>query len=194
MENVGKKENVVGVKKVKKKSILKNFYPEYTFEKVEDIPYELLNKLGIKLILMDMDNTLIDSKGKFSKELRKWIKNIKAKGIKLYIVSNSISEKTVKAVSKALGVKYFYKASKPSRKGFRKVCDNFPEINKSEILMIGDQLFTDVWGGNRFNIRTILVRRLNKREIFISRIKRPFERLILNHYYKKEENNQKCRV
>ena len=194
MENVGKKENVVGVKKVKKKSILKNFYPEYTFEKVEDIPYELLNKLGIKLILMDMDNTLIDSKGNFSKELRKWIKNIKAKGIKLYIVSNSISEKTVKAVSKALGVKYFYKASKPSRKGFRKVCDNFPEINKSEILMIGDQLFTDVWGGNRFNIRTILVRRLNKREIFISRIKRPFERLILNHYYKKEENNQKCRV
>ena len=194
MENVGKKENVVGVKKAKKKSILKNFYPEYTFEKVEDIPYELLNKLGIKLILMDMDNTLIDSKGNFSKELRKWIKNIKAKGIKLYIVSNSISEKTVKAVSKALGVKYFYKASKPSRKGFRKVCDNFPEINKSEILMIGDQLFTDVWGGNRFNIRTILVRRLNKREIFISRIKRPFERLILNHYYKKEENNQKCRV
>ena len=194
MENVGKKENVVGVKKVKKKSIVKNFYPEDTFEKVEDIPYELLNKLGIKLILMDMDNTLIDSKGNFSKELRKWIKNIKAKGIKLYIVSNSISEKTVKAVSKALGVKYFYKASKPSRKGFRKVCDNFPEINKSEILMIGDQLFTDVWGGNRFNIRTILVRRLNKREIFISRIKRPFERLILNHYYKKEENNQKCRV
>ena len=45
---------------------------------------------------MDMDNTLIDSKGKFSKELKKWIKNVKSKGVQLYIVINSFSEKTVK--------------------------------------------------------------------------------------------------
>jgi hypothetical protein len=178
----------------KRKSILKNFYPKYTFEKVEDIPYELINKDGIRLILMDMDNTLIDSKGKYSKDLKKWIKYIKSKGILLYIVSNSMSEKMVKKISKELGVKYFYKASKPSTKGFKKVCDKFPDISKKEILMIGDQLFTDVWGGNRFNINTILVRRINKKEIWISRIKRPIERIILNHYYKKEENSEKCRV
>ncbi len=178
----------------KRKSILKNFYPKYTFERVEDIPYELINRDGIRLILMDMDNTLIDSRGKYSKDLKKWIKNIKSKGIGLYIVSNSMSERMVKKISKELGVKYFYKASKPSTKGFKKVCDNFPEISKKEILMIGDQLFTDIWGGNRFNINTILVRRINKKEIWISRIKRPIERLILNHYYKKEENAEKCRV
>lgn len=182
------------LKEKKRKSLLKNFYPKYTFEKVEDIPYDLINREGIRLILMDMDNTLIDSKGKFSKELRKWIKDIKSKGIILYIVSNSFSEKTVKRISKELGVKYFYKASKPSTKGFRKVCEKFPEISKKEILMIGDQLFTDIWGGNRFNINTILVRRINKREIWLSRIKRPIERIILNHYYNKEENAEKCRV
>ena len=69
-----------------------------------------------------------------------------------------------------------------------------PDISKKEILMIGDQLFTDIWGGNRFNINTLLVKRINKKEIWISRIKRPIERIILNHYYKKEENSQKCRV
>ena len=53
------------VKEKKRKSLLKNFYPKYTFEKVEDIPYELISRDGIRLILMDMDNTLIDSKGKF---------------------------------------------------------------------------------------------------------------------------------
>ena len=58
------------VKEKKRKSLLKNFYPKYTFEKVEDIPYELISRDGIRLILMDMDNTLIDSKGKFSKELK----------------------------------------------------------------------------------------------------------------------------
>lgn len=188
------KEIIYGEKKEMNKSLLKKFYPEYVFEKVEDIPYELLNKEGIKLVLMDMDNTLIDSKGMYSKELKKWIKNIKSKGIQLYIFSNSFSTKTVKRISKELGVRYFYKASKPSIKGFKKVCDNFPDINKNEILMIGDQLFTDILGGNRFNIRTVLVKRINKNELFISKIKRPIENLILNHYYKKEENSQKCRV
>ena len=194
MGNEERNENVVGEKKIEKKYLFKNFYPDYTFERVENITYDLLSKLGIKLVLMDMDNTLIDSKGEYTKELKKWIKDIKGKGIKLYIVSNSFSEKTVKRIAKELGLQYFYKASKPSLKGFKKVCDNFPDIKKEEILMIGDQLFTDVWGGNRFNIRTILVKRVNKKEIILTRVKRPFERMILNHYYKKEENSEKCRV
>jgi HAD superfamily phosphatase (TIGR01668 family) len=177
-----------------RKSLLKNLYPKYTFEKVEDIPYDLIKKDGIKLILMDMDNTLIDNRGKYSKGLRKWIKDIKAKGIELYIVSNSFSTKVVKRISKELGVKYYYKASKPRRKGFRAVCEHYPDISKKEILMIGDQLFTDVWGGNRYNINTCLVRRINKRENIVSAIKRPFERIILMRYYSKEENKEKCRV
>ena len=113
------------------------------------------------------------------------------------VLAKTVSDELRKrdtSFSKELGVKYFYKAAKPSIKGFKKVCDNFPDISKKEILMIGDQLFTDIWGGNRFNINTLLVKRINKKEIWISRIKRPIERIILNHYYKKEENSQKCRV
>ena len=179
------KEVVIGQKSKSKKSMLKNFYPNYVFEKVEYIPYELILKEGIKLILMDMDNTIIDSK---------LIKFMKSKNIKLYIVSNSFSEKIVKRIAKELGVRYFYKASKPSTKAFKKVSSEFPDISKDEILMIGDQLFTDIWGGNRFNIKTILVKRINKKEIFVSRLKRPIEKIILNHYYKKEENLSKCKV
>ena len=144
----------------KRKSLLKNFYPKYTFEKVEDIPYELIKRDGIKLILMDMDNTLIDNRKEYSKNLKKWIKDIKAK----------------------------------CRKGFKAVCEQFPDISKSEIMMVGDQLFTDIWGGNRFNINTVLVRRINKKENIVSAIKRPIERLILIHYYNKEENKEKCKV
>ncbi len=177
-----------------RKSLLKNFYPHYTYEKVEDIPLELLKNEKIKLVMMDMDNTLIDAKGKYTKELKEWVGKVKKSGILLYIVSNSFSANTSKRVSSELGIEYFNKAGKPSTKGFRKVCQKYPDLKKDEILMIGDQLFTDIWGGNRFNIKTILVRRINKKEIIISRIKRPIERLILNHYYKKEENVKKCRV
>ena len=74
------------------------------------------------------------------------------------------------------------------------VCDFFPDISKKEIMMVGDQLFTDIYGGNKFNIKTVLVKRINKRENFVSKFKRPAEKVILNHYYNKEENSEKCRV
>lgn len=179
--------------KVKSKSLFKDFYPEFTYTKVEEIPLELLRREDIKLILMDMDNTLIDSKGKYTKELRNWIKEVKSKDIKLYIVSNSMSEKMVRRISKELNVQFYYKAGKPSTKGLKAVSSLYPEIQKSQILMMGDQLFTDVWAGNRFNVHTLLVKRINKKEIFISKIKRPFERIILNHYFNKEENADKCK-
>lgn len=177
-----------------RKSFFQKIYPNYIYEKVEDIPYELFRKEDIKLVLMDMDNTLIDYKKEYSKSLRKWIKEMKSKGLKLYIVSNSMSDKTVKRISKELGLQYFYNARKPSRKAFRKVCAQFPEIKKEQILMIGDQLFTDIWGGNRFKIKTLLVKRINKKEIILSSIKRPIERLLLNHYYNKQESEDKCRI
>lgn len=182
------------MKDKEKKSFFHNFYPDFIYEKVEDIPYELLRKEDIRLILMDMDNTLIDYKADFSKNLRKWIKDMKSKNIKLYIVSNSISNSKIKKVSKELGLQYFYKAGKPSRRGLRKVFDNFPDIKKEQTLMIGDQLFTDILAGNRFNIKTLLVKRINKKETILSSCKRPLERLVLNHYYKKDESEGKCRI
>lgn len=173
-------------KKVSKISkFFRNFYPTYTFDKVENIPYDLLKELGIKLILLDMDNTLIDNRGNYSKDLKKWIKYIKSKGIKTYILSNSISETRVKKIAKELGMKYYYKASKPRLKGYHHII-NETKIDKENILMIGDQMFTDICGGNRFGIKTVLVKPINKKEIIISRIKRPIEKMILKHYDKKK--------
>ncbi len=173
------------MKENKLKKLIRNCYPTYTFDKVESIPLELLKELNIKLVLLDMDNTLIDNKGKYSKELKRWIKNVKAKGIKCYIMSNSISEKMVKKISKELGMQYYYKARKPRQKGYYYMLEK-TQVEKENILMIGDQLFTDIYGGNRFGIKTILVKPINKKEIIVSKIKRPFERVILNHYYKKK--------
>lgn len=167
------------------KKCFRNFYPTYTFDRVENIPYELLEELKIKLILLDMDNTLIDNKGNYTKNLKKWIKYIKSKGIKAYIISNSVSAIMVKRISKELGIKYYYKASKPRLKGYHYII-NETKIEKENVLMIGDQVFTDICGGNRFGIKTILVKPINKTEIIVSRIKRPFEKIILSHYYKKK--------
>lgn len=172
------------------KSLMKNFYPTYIYEKVENIPSKLMKDNDIKLILIDMDNTLIDNKHIYNDKLKKWIKNIKDEGVLIYIFSNSPLGNTVKKIAAELDIKYEYNVSKPGIKRFKKICEEL-NMNKENILMIGDQIFTDVWGGNRFGIKTVLVTPIGEKEWIITKIKRPLERIVLKQYFKKKEEG-KC--
>lgn len=163
----------------KEKSIfLSRFYPTYMFDKVEDIPYELVKKEDIKLVMMDMDNTLIDCNKKYKKTLKEWVENVSNLSVKMCILSNSPFGDKVKKIAKELNVEYEYNAGKPLLKGFKKVIEK-SKFPKENILMIGDQIFTDVWGGNRIGVKTVLVTPINKKESFLTKIKRPFEKIIL---------------
>ena len=62
---------------VNKKGIFKNLYPDYIYKNVEDIPHELIKENNIKLILFDMDNTLVNHKYVYTNELKEWIRYIK---------------------------------------------------------------------------------------------------------------------
>lgn len=183
MNKIQKTEKVGVIKKAFRK-----LYPTYVFDKVENIPYDLLQKENVRLLMLDMDNTLVDNKYTYSKELKKWALEMNNKGIRLYIISNSSYGDLVKKIAEELNMNYIYKAKKPLLKGFVKISDK-TNIKKENIMMVGDQLFTDIWGGNRYGIKTILVRPINKHEVFISRIKRPFEKIILKHYLKKNGGN-----
>ena len=179
-------ENTKEVKKVGKlRKIIRNLYPTYTYDRVEDIPYSLIKENNIDLLIFDMDNTLIDHKYFYTKTLKKWVKEMKQNGVKLYILTNSPFAKVVQKTAKDLGMKYLYNANKPFLRGFIKIQEE-TKIEKEHIMMIGDQLFTDIWGGNRFGIKTILVKPIKKQETLISKVKRPFERIILKHYKKKK--------
>lgn len=163
----------------KEKSIfLSRFYPTYMFDKVEDIPYELVKKEDIKLVMMDMDNTLIDAKKKYKNSLKHWIEEVSNLNVKMCILSNSPFGDKVKKIAKELNVEYEYNAGKPLLKGFKRVIEK-SKFPKENILMIGDQIFTDVWGGNRIGVKTVLVTPINKKESFLTKIKRPFEKIIL---------------
>lgn len=161
-----------------KNKFLKRFYPTYMFDKVEDIPYELIKKENIKLIMMDMDNTLIDAKKKYKNSLKHWIEEVSNLNVKMCILSNSPFGDKVKKIAKELNVEYEYNAGKPLLKGFKRVIEK-SKFPKDNILMIGDQIFTDVWGGNRIGVKTVLVTPINKKESFLTKVKRPLERLIL---------------
>ena len=98
---------------------MKNLYPNLYLKKVEDITIENLIKNKIKLLILDVDNTLIDYYKNLSESVIQWAKEMKGQGIKLYILSNTNDEKKVKAVADKLGIEYKHFAMKPFKRGFK---------------------------------------------------------------------------
>ena len=151
--------------------------PNAYLKKVEDITIEFLQKNKIKALILDVDNTLIDYNRNLSKNVEEWAKDIKSKGIKLYILSNTNNKAKVEQVSKTLNIPYKNFAKKPLKGGFKKVQKILKE-NAESIGVVGDQIFTDVIGGNRCKMFTILVDPIKEKDYWYTAWKRPIENKI----------------
>ncbi|MEG1363707.1 MAG: YqeG family HAD IIIA-type phosphatase [Clostridia bacterium] len=160
-------------------------YPNVYLKKVEDITIEKLNENKIKALILDVDNTLIDIDKKLSKNIIEWTKKIKGHGFKLYILSNTNHQEKVKDIAKKLEIPYENFAKKPFRQGFLKVQKELKE-KPEHIAVVGDQIFTDIIGGNRCNMYTILVEPINTKEYWYTAWKRPIENIIKKKYLKRK--------
>ena len=161
-------------------------YPKEILNKVEEISIELIQKNKLKALILDVDNTLIDYNKNLSKEKIEWAKNLKGQGVKLYILSNSNKKQKVEKVAEALGIPYILFAKKPLKSGFLKIQKEL-SVKPEQIGVVGDQIFTDVIGGNRCKMFTILVEPIDKKDIFITAWKRPIEEKIKEKYRKTKE-------
>lgn len=160
-----------------------NLYPSIYIENIKKITLELLKEKKIKGLILDIDNTLIDYDKNLLEGTKEWCDNLKENNIKLCILSNTNKVKKVEKVARILNLEYIYFAHKPSKKGFLKA-QKLLGLNKEEIAIVGDQIFTDVWGGNRVGMYTILTKPIDKRDILLTRLKRPFEKIVINNYLK----------
>ena len=161
-------------------------YPNIILNNVREITVELLKENKINALILDVDNTLINYDKEFEEGTIEWINNLKANGIKMYILSNSNKKDKVKMVSDKLKIAYTYFAKKPLKLGFLRV-QKILEEKPENIAVVGDQIFTDVIGGNRCKMFTILVEPINEKDIFITMLKRPIENYIKNKYKQKKE-------
>ena len=152
-------------------------YPKSYFSKVENISIEFLNKNKIKALILDVDNTLIDKQKILSEEIVKWTRELKGQGVKLYILSNSNDKEKLKNISKKLDIPYHRFAMKPLKRGFKKVQRELNE-KPENIAIVGDQMFTDIIGGNRCKMYTILVDPIKENEFWYTAWKRPIENKI----------------
>jgi HAD superfamily phosphatase (TIGR01668 family) len=165
-------------------------YPKAHFKSVKEITIQFLQKNKIKALILDVDNTLIDYNKKLEKDIVNWANNLKMQGTKLYILSNSNNKEKIEKVANILEIEYENFAKKPSKQGFLKIEKKINE--KSEhIGVVGDQIFTDIIGGNRANMFTILVDPIDKKDYFYTAWKRPLENMIKNRYKKQTIKEKK---
>ena len=161
-------------------------YPKEYFKNVREIKIDFLREKQVNALILDVDNTLIDYDKNLDEETIKWAENLKENGIKLYILSNSNKKQKVETVAEKLKIEYEYFGKKPLKTGFKKVQKKLEE-KAENIGVVGDQIFTDVLGGNRCNMFTILVDPIAEKDIWITMLKRPIENAIKNKYKKTKE-------
>ena len=164
-------------------------YPKELLNNVEEITIELIQKNKLKALILDVDNTLIDYNKNISEEKIKWAKSLKGQGVKLYILSNSNKKEKVQNVANKLEIPYILFAKKPLKKGFLKIQKEL-NLKPEEIGVVGDQIFTDIIGGNRCKMFTILVEPIDEKDILITAWKRPIEERIKRKFKKTKEKNK----
>ena len=129
---------------------------------IYEISHLKLKNEGIKVLLIDVDGTLLSRQSNvITANVKKWI-NESQKLFSLHLISNNPSDERIRKIAKELNIKYKSNALKPRKKITLEVIS---EINEDfqNIAIIGDRIFTDVIVGNRCNIQTILVKRLNRK-------------------------------
>ena len=152
-------------------------YPNDYFEKIDKITIEYLKKNDIKALILDMDNTLINRNSEMPENVLKWAKEIRGQGVKLIIVSNSNKKNKLDKISNLLGIEYIVFAKKPLKSGLMKAVKLLGE-NVNNIAVVGDQIFTDIIGGNRCKMYTILVDAIEEKDFWYTAWKRPIENKI----------------
>ena len=143
---------------------MKDYIPTIYKKTVLDIDYLELHNKGIRHILFDLDNTLTGAKSKkITAEIVDLIVELK-KIFTVDIVSNSIKQR-VKNIAEKLDVGYVSFARKPSSKAFILIQKKYG-CSKGEVIIIGDQLLTDIKGGNKYGIRTALIDPVDEDMVF----------------------------
>jgi hypothetical protein len=166
--------------------VLEIFYPRLFISSLPELDLKHLLKLGLKGILLDLDNTIImRGTESCSPEIIDWLNELQGCGFKLCIISNNKSAR-VKMLAGELKVPAVYYAFKPFKRAFYQAL-GLIKTAPEETAIIGDQIFTDILGGNRLGLFTILVVPLNGKEHWLTRlINRRLEKALMVYWRKKQ--------
>lgn len=161
--------------------MFKFLYPKEYISSVFEMSAEKIKSLDMDTVVFDIDNTLVPYWIKVPDErLVEYFRSLENAGIKTAVLSNSKEERS-KEFCAVTSMPYEYRAGKPGKKGFYALMEKIGSAPEKTMIM-GDQIFTDVWCGNRVGAYSVLVKQVSPKDELITAPKRPFEKIIVKMY------------
>lgn len=158
--------------------------PNWFCDSIYEINPDVLINNGIKTIFFDLDNTLIPYNEELPFEAtKKFVNYLKNKGLNVYVISNNHLER-VEKFSNELGCRFSYMSYKPLKFKLKKFIKR-ENLNKDEIVIVGDQLLTDILCSKRLKIKSILVTPACSGDLVQTKINRFFDNKIRRKQLKK---------
>ena len=157
--------------------------PDYIFATYREVTPEFLREIGVKALLIDIDNTLAPYEmPEPDDNIRAWFNSLEENGISATLVSNNDRER-VELFNATLGLPAYYKSGKPFAKNLKKAMTAMG-TDKSDTAMLGDQLLTDAAAGKHIGLRTIIVPPIKDKNNVFFRSKRAMEVRHIKKYVK----------
>jgi len=140
--------------------------PDWVTKELTDLTPQFLRSNGIRLLMMDFDNTIVPYTTSIPTEkMTAWLADMVKSDVLLCVVSNSKKDR-VKKFCAQYGINCITHAKKPGSRGIRKCLDRFGMV-PSQAALVGDQIFTDTLGGNGAGVTTILVKAIDNHNFWL---------------------------
>lgn len=164
--------------------MIERFRPDKYYESIFNVNFRKLADEGIKVVACDLDNTLVPHDVALaSEEVKYLIEKVQSFGLIFILVSNNHKARVEKFAA-SVGVKYYYGSKKPLPFVFKRILKDY-QITKEQLVLVGDQIMTDVFGANSFGIQSILVMPLAARDILYTKVNRIMEKRVVKNLEKK---------
>ncbi len=156
------------------------FYPGNYVEDVFSIDYEKLMAMGFKALILDIDNTLVPHGEGSTPAVDALFNRLHAMGWRTLLLSNN-NRARIERFKENFDTLYIEEAGKPSPACYHHAVEML-EVKPSEVIVIGDQLFTDILGANRAGLASILVKYIGYYKKEKKGIRRNLEKVVLWFY------------
>lgn len=156
--------------------MFKNFKPDFEYDSVYEIDFEKFYKEGKRGVIFDIDNTLVAHDAPCNEKSDELLTRLLEIGFKIFILSNN-NEERVKIFIPNVKAQYIAKADKPSKKNYERALE-IMNLEKNEVMAVGDQLLTDCLGAKRYGIDFLKVGIISKKEPPHIKFKRFLEKII----------------
>ena len=157
------------------------FKPRMRIGKMIDITPGMLREAGVRALLLDIDNTMTTHNNPVPAQgVAEWLALMQSQGFLIMVVSNN-NGRRVREFSELLGLPFEGAAKKPLPVGFRRACKRLG-VQPREAAVIGDQIFTDIMGGNLLGAYTVMTEVYEPESMLLFKMKRACERFVMQFW------------